>query len=67
MNITLNNRSEVFEKDILTISEILKLKNYTFKMMVIKINGKLIKKGQYNDAEVVNGDDVQIIHMISGG
>ena len=67
MNITLNNRSEVFEKDILTISEILKLKNYTFKMMVIKVNGKLIKKGQYNDAEVVNGDDVQIIHMISGG
>ena len=67
MNITLNNRPEVFEKDILTISEILKLKNFTFKMMVIKINGKLIKKGQYNDAEVVNGDDVQIIHMISGG
>jgi len=67
MNITLNNRPEVFEKDILTISEILKLKNFTFKMMVIKINGKLIKKGKYNDAEVVNGDDVQIIHMISGG
>jgi len=67
MNIILNNRPEVFEKDILTISEILKLKNFTFKMMVIKINGKLIRKGQYNDAEVVNGDDVQIIHMISGG
>jgi len=67
MNITLNNRPEVFEKDILTISEILKLKNFTFKMMVIKINGKLIKKAQYNDADVVNGDDVQIIHMISGG
>ena len=67
MNITLNNRPEIFEKDILTISEILKLKNFTFKMMVIKINGKLIKKAQYNDADVVNGDDVQIIHMISGG
>ena len=67
MNITLNNRPEVFEKDILTITEILRLKNFTFKMMIIKVNGKLIKKGQYNDAEVVNGDDVQIIHMISGG
>lgn len=67
MNITLNNRPEVFEKDILTISEILKLKNYTFKMMVIKVNGKLIKKDQYNFAEVNDGDDVQILHMISGG
>ena len=67
MNITLNNRPEVFKNDILTISEILKLKNFTFKMMVIKVNGKLIKKNQYHPAEVVNGDDVQIIHMISGG
>jgi len=67
MNITLNNRPEVFEKDILTISEILKLKNFTFKMMVIKVNGKLIKKDQYYTADVVNGDDVQMIHMISGG
>lgn len=67
MNITINNRTEVFEKHALTISEILTLKNYTFRMMVIKINGKLIKKVQYDSTEVVDGDDVQIIHMISGG
>lgn len=67
MNITLNNRPEIFEKDKLTISEILKLKNFTFRMMVIKVNGKLIKKPQYNSTDVVDGDDVQILHMISGG
>lgn len=67
MKITLNNRPEVFEKDILTISEILKFKNYTFRIIIIKVNGKLIKKDQYNITEIVEGDDVQIIHMISGG
>ncbi|MCB2208023.1 MAG: sulfur carrier protein ThiS [Bacteroidetes bacterium] len=67
MNISLNNRSESFEQDVLTISEILRLKNFTFKMMVVKINGKLIKKDRYTEAEVRDGDDVQIIHMISGG
>jgi len=67
MNITLNNRPQSFEEDTLTISEVLKLKNYTFKMMVIKINGVLIKKDKYNSAKVNNGDDVHIIHMISGG
>ena len=67
MNISLNNRPESFEQDVLTISEILKLKNFTFKMMVVKINGKLIKKDRYAEAEVRDGDDVQIIHMISGG
>ncbi len=67
MNITLNNRPQSFDSNLLTIAEVLKLKNYTFKMMVIKINGVLIKKDQYNITNVIDGDDVQIIHMISGG
>lgn len=67
MNIFLNNRPENFTKDGLTISEILKLKNYTFKMVVVKINGQLIKKNGYQTSKVTDGDDVQIIHMISGG
>lgn len=67
MKIFLNNRPETFEENVLTISEILKKKNFTFKMMVVKINGQLIKKDRYQTAEVTDGDDVQIIHMISGG
>ena len=67
MNISLNNRPENFDYDVLTISEILKHKKYTFRMMVVKINGQLIKKDRYQTAEVTDGDDVQIIHMISGG
>jgi thiamine biosynthesis protein ThiS len=67
MQITLNNRPETFDFDSLTIREILTLKNFTFKMMVVKINGKLIKKDQYSSAVVIAGDDLQIIHLISGG
>lgn len=67
MKISLNNRPDSFVGEQLTISEILKLKNYTFKMMVVKVNGKLVKKPQYATQEVVDGDDLQIIHMISGG
>jgi len=67
MKITLNNRPETFEQESLTIAQLLELKNFTFRMMVIKINGRLIKKGTYERAAVVSGDDVQILHMISGG
>ncbi|NQU32530.1 MAG: sulfur carrier protein ThiS [Bacteroidetes bacterium] len=67
MNITLNNRPESFNNEKLTITEILELKNYTFKMMVVKINGELIRKPQYPIAQVVDSDDVQILHLISGG
>ena len=67
MNITLNNRPQFFEGEKLTIDEILKLKKFSFRMLVVKVNGKLVKKQQYGSQEVVDGDDVQIIHLISGG
>jgi len=67
VNITLNNRPESFDHDKLTVSEILALKKFTFRMLVIKVNGNLIKKNKYAHAEVVDGDNIQILHMISGG
>ena len=67
MNITLNNRPQFFEADRLTISEILKLKKFSLKMLVVKVNGKLIKKNQYATQEVIDADNVQILHLISGG
>jgi len=67
MNITLNNRPESFEQDSLSISEILKIKRFSFKLLVIKINGKLIRKAEYDSSFLNEGDDLQIIHMISGG
>ncbi len=67
MEITLNNRTEFLDLDNLTVNELLKVKNFTFKMLVIKINGRLIKKDQYNDAHIKDGDNVMVMHLISGG
>ena len=67
MKISLNNRPETIAKDNITVSELLALKNFTFKMMITKINGKLIKKNERELAIIKEGDDVQVIHMISGG
>lgn len=67
MKIILNNNPETFEAEKLTISELLKIKNFTFKMLIIKINGALVKKEAYNTATVSEGDDVNVLHLISGG
>lgn len=67
MNITLNNRPESFDDSQLTIAQLLKKKKYSFRVLVVKINGKLIRKNEYESATVVDGDDVQVLHMISGG
>jgi sulfur carrier protein len=67
MKITLNNNPESFDAEKLTISELLKIKNFTFKMLIIKVNGTLIKKETYDTAMVSEGDDVNVLHLISGG
>ena len=51
----------------MTIADILKARNYIFRMIAVSINGELIKRGTYDKAVVPDGADVQVIHMISGG
>lgn len=67
MKISLNNKEEEFAGEQLTITELLKVKNFTFKMLVIKVNGQLVKKSEHNTAIVKDGDDVMVLHLISGG
>lgn len=67
MEITLNNRKETFKADELTVNELLREKNYTFKLLVTKVNGKLVKKDERDSHIIRNGDDVTVLHMISGG
>lgn len=67
MEIILNNRPESFAKKQISISELLDIKNFTFKMLVVKVNGKLVKKAEYDSFQIKNGDDVNVLHLISGG
>ena len=67
MKIILNNSPESFDVDQCTVNELLKRKNFTFKMLIIKINGKLVKKEEYDSAMIIDGDDVNVLHLISGG
>ena len=67
MKILLNNREEVFECEEMAVSELLRLKSFTFKMLVIKINGILVKKADYETSLIKDGDEVQVLHLISGG
>ena len=67
MKIILNNNPESFPAESMTVTELLAAKNFTFKMLVIKINGRLIPKDDYGTALVREGDDVMVLHLISGG
>jgi sulfur carrier protein len=67
MNIILNNNNESFAAEKLSITELLALKKFTFKMLIIKINGQLVKQENYSNSFIKDGDDVMVLHLISGG
>lgn len=67
MKIILNNREESFTGDSITVTEMLMLKKFTFRMRIIKINGKLVSKDKYDSTLIREGDDVQMLYLMSGG
>lgn len=67
MKILLNNREEEFVMVSVSVNELLTLKKFSFKMRIIKINGLLISKEKYDSTIIYDGDNVQMLYLMSGG
>lgn len=67
MEILLNNRKESIDKNEITLAELIEYKKFTFKLLVTKVNGQLIKKDVRSESIIRDGDEVLVLHMISGG
>lgn len=66
MSITVNGKTveHVNEE---TVAELLKRMHYTFPLIVVKINGKLVKKEEYRKTLIPDNAYIKAIHLISGG
>lgn len=53
--------------DGMTVADLLARRRFIFRMLVVTINGHLIKRDHYQTTLVPDGADVQVIHMMSGG
>ncbi len=68
MKIRLNNRGELVNgTEQMTVQELLDYKNFTFKFLVVKINGVAVKPDDYAHTMIHDGDEVLVLHLISGG
>ncbi|HVN58611.1 MAG TPA: sulfur carrier protein ThiS [Bacteroidales bacterium] len=67
MKILLNNKEEQFDTGTLTVTRMLEIKKFTYRMRIVKINGNLIPRERYDDALIKDGDNVQMIYLMSGG
>jgi sulfur carrier protein len=67
MIITFNNRLEEVPDGPISVNDLIKFKNFTFKMLVTKVNDELVRKDQRDEVMVNEGDKVEVLHLISGG
>jgi thiamine biosynthesis protein ThiS len=49
------------------ITQLLKRMNYTFPLVVVKIDSQVIPKAKYSETIVPDSSKVEVIHLISGG
>lgn len=50
-----------------TVKFLLKRLRYTFPLVVVKINDKVIPRNLYADKKIPDNAKIAVIHMISGG
>jgi thiamine biosynthesis protein ThiS len=67
MKIILNNREEEFDRELMTVSEMLDLKKFSFRMRIVKINGELISRDKYGSTIIHDEDNIQMFYLMSGG
>lgn len=66
MTIEVNGKEVEFVEDE-TISQLIKRMNFVFPLIVVKIDGKLVKKPVFDSTKFLDGASIQIVHLISGG
>ena len=67
MKITLNNRPESFECSSMTMGELMKIKNFTYKKIIVKVNNKIVEPNEYNSTILNEDDNVMVLHLLAGG
>ena len=65
--ITVNDRIRIDWHAGMTVRDMLKTCNYTFPLINVTVDGKLIQKDEYDTHVLEDEAIVRVIHLISGG
>jgi sulfur carrier protein len=65
--IRVNDQYHVDYRPGMTVQDLLDALKFSFKMIVVKVNGQVVLRKDFGTTEVPDGAEVQAIHLISGG
>ena len=66
MSISVNGKKVDWIKNE-SISDLLKRVKYTFPLVIVKIDDKIIPRSEFSETIVPDKSKISVIHMISGG
>ena len=64
--ITVNGES-MDHTDPMTVTDLLKARNFIFPLLVVKIDGQLVPRDAYPTTPIRDHATVEVIHLMSGG
>ena len=64
--IIVNGKEKDFIEDE-TVKMLLKRMKYTFPLVVVKINKKVVPRNEFSETKIPDDSEIAVIHMISGG
>lgn len=51
----------------ITVRELLDRLGFVFPLLVVRVDGALVPRGEYDTTRVAGDADVQVLHLVSGG
>jgi thiamine biosynthesis protein ThiS len=64
--ITVNTREQAYQAG-MTVRDLLDRNQFTFRHIIVRVNGEYVPEEQYDKAQVRDGDDVLVLHLMAGG
>ncbi|MBN1538777.1 MAG: sulfur carrier protein ThiS [Candidatus Thermoplasmatota archaeon] len=66
MTITVNGRKVEYRQGE-SVNRLLKRMRYNFPLVIVKVNGTIVNREDHIRTEIDDGDEIQVIHLTSGG
>ena len=68
MNLKVNGKEQAFDKDALSVAELLTICKVSQPAMVsVQLNGEFVNKENYQETTVREGDEVDFLYFMGGG
>jgi hypothetical protein len=67
MKILLNGREEEFGTEKISVTEMIDLSKFSFRMRIIKMNDRLFEKEKFDSTYINDVDNDQMLYLMSGG